>query len=235
MTTAVTVGVVAALAVLAWPARTGRRAPERLHPWPTPASRAVELTGPRARWRLSLLCRRRDGEGEATLVLLDRLAAALRAGLPPDEALSVATAAGRGTGFGAALRAVAEGRSAAAALARLARVRDDEHLGRAARAWALSERTGAGLAEAVEAAARAGRQAVDHRRQVRAATAGARASVTLLTLLPVGGVGVALLLGLSPTAVYGNPVSLAALGLGVSLLLVGRLVVSRMVRRVEAP
>src|SRR5690606_21478163 len=99
----------------------------------------------------------------------------------------------------------------AAALGRVARVRGDEHLGRVARAWALSERTGAGLAEAVEAAARSGRQAVDHTRRVRAATAGARASVTLLTLLPVGGTGVGLL-----------------------LVLAGRLVVARMVTRVEA-
>lgn len=236
MTAVVAVAVVAALAVLAWPARVGRRAPVLLHPWPAPRLR-TGATRRRRRWtrapgRLS----RRLAESEATLVLLDRLAAALRAGLPPDEALAAATAPGGRAvpAFGAVVRAVAEGRSAAAALGRVARVRGDEHLGRAARAWALSERTGAGLAEAVEAAARSGRQAVDHTRRVRAATAGARASVTLLTLLPVGGTGVGLLLGLTPGEVYGNPLSLMALSLGLLLLLAGRLVVARMVTRVEA-
>lgn len=225
-----------ALAVLTWPPRANRRAPRLLHPWPTPDPRPSTRAEPpsRSRWTFRRRSARRQRDDDGTLAVLDRVAAGLRAGLPPGDALRAATTGGTSDGgFGAALRATSEGRSPAAALARAARTDGDEHLHRAARAWALSERTGAGLAEAIDAAARTGRQDLDHRRRVRAATAGARASVTLLTLLPVGGLGLALLLGLTPAQVYGNALSLLGLALGVVLLVVGRVVVSSMVRRVE--
>jgi tight adherence protein B len=237
----VTVALLLAVALLLWPASSARLASAVLVREPRPVEHGG-IEGPRGasavRRRLGAhgLPARRVRNEESTLVLLDRLAAGLRAGLTPADALGAAarTSVWASGALDAVLRSVAEGRSGAAALGRAARLRGDEHLGRAARAWALSEGSGAALAEAVDTAARGGRRALDHRRRVGVATAGARASVSLLTLLPIGGIGVGLLLGLTPGELYGTPLAVAALAVGLVLLLVGRLVVTRMVRRVES-
>lgn len=236
-----TVALLLAVALVLWPTRSARRATVALQRVPQAREsggidRPTRASALIRRLRLRDLSTRRGQDEESTLVLLDRLAAGLRAGLAPGDALHAAarTSTWAPGALDPVLCSVAEGRSAAAALARIARLRGDEHLGRAARAWALSERSGAALADAVDTAARGGRGALDHRRRVAVATAGARASVSLLTLLPVGGVGIGLLLGLAPNALYGTPVALAALAVGLVLLLTGRLVVTRMVRRVEA-
>uniref|UniRef100_UPI003B8491F6 hypothetical protein n=1 Tax=Segeticoccus rhizosphaerae TaxID=1104777 RepID=UPI003B8491F6 len=69
-------------------------------------------------------------------------------------------------------------------------------------------------------------------RRVEAASAGARATMNLLTVLPVGGAAVAAMLGISPIALYTqSPLALGCLVLGLALLMVGRLMVRRMVRR----
>src|SRR5690606_28032620 len=117
---------------------------------------------------------------------------------------------------------------------RVARVTGDEDLARVARAWALSEGTGCSLADAVASAVRAGRSHLEHHRQVRAATAGARATVALLSLLPLGGAAVGVLLGVPPDRLYASPVAVASAAVGVLMVLLGRAVVSRMIKRVEA-
>ena len=63
------------------------------------------------------------------------------------------------------------------------------------------------------------------------ALAGPRATVRLLTWLPLSGLGLGLLLGVDPVAtLLGNPWGLAALAAGVVLTAVGRLWSSRLVR-----
>jgi tight adherence protein B len=69
------------------------------------------------------------------------------------------------------------------------------------------------------------------------ALAGPRATVRLLTWLPLSGLALGLLLGVDPVAtLLGNPWGLAALAAGVALTAVGRLWSSRLVRAAaEAP
>lgn len=195
-------------------------------------------------WRESALAHRleaivrglRGGRHGPVLPLLDAAAAALRAGLPTVEALDVAGGAvpesQRARIVAPVVQAAREGRSVAPAWQKVARQTGAPDLAAVGRAWALSERTGAPLAEALGTAATVARARLAHRRRVDAATAGAHATSALLTLLPLGGVGVGLVLGLSPTVLYGTPVAQASLGVGLVTLLLGRVVVRRMVARV---
>ena len=65
----------------------------------------------------------------------------------------------------------------------------------------------------------------------KSALAGPRATVRLLTWLPLSGLGLGLLLGVDPVAtLLGNPWGLAALAAGVVLTAAGRLWSSRLVR-----
>jgi len=242
-------GLLLALAVLCWPERRVERAVRALaghaqNTWHQAAGPAASPADGR-RWRapaarrlLRRLVGTRDGSGGAgtALPLLDELAAALRAGLSPAEALAGVLAASPRSAalLGPVLEATHEGRSAGAALHRSARRTADADLTMAARVWVLSERTGAPLADGITAAARGGRARLEHRRRVATATAGARASIVLLSVLPAGGIGIGMLLGLPPGRLYGTPLALSSLALGLGLLLLGRAVAGRMVRRVES-
>ncbi|WP_170230814.1 type II secretion system F family protein [Ornithinicoccus hortensis] len=170
------------------------------------------------------------------LTLLDSAAAALRTGLPTVEALDVAGAAVsdrvRHEVVVPVVQAAQEGRAVAPVWQKIARRSGDPDLAALGRAWALSERTGAPLADALTTAATVARARLEQERRVEAATAGARATSTLLTLLPVGGMGVGMLLGVSPGALYGTAFAQASLGVGLVTLLLGRVVVRRMVARV---
>ena len=63
-------------------------------------------------------------------------------------------------------------------------------------------------------------------RAVDVATAGARATAAVLGLLPLAGVGLAALLGVGPTRLYGSPAALASASAGLVLLGVGLTAVS---------
>ncbi len=234
------VALCCALAVLCWPGRPALRAADALVRLGGSATQGAEgHTGSRWRRRArGVIPRRGDRiEQDQILSLLDGLAAALRAGLPTVEALTVVSStlapATRSVLVGPVLSAAREGRASGPVLRRHARRTGDRDLAALARAWELSERVGIPLADAVSTAAQVGRARMAHRHRVTTATAGARATSGLLTALPVGGLGVAALLGLAPTEVYDTPWSLASLGMGVLLLLAGRRVVTWMVRRVE--
>jgi tight adherence protein B len=87
-----------------------------------------------------------------------------------------------------------------------------------AQAWLLSERTGVPLAVALAAAARAVRTRQAAVQALAAATAGARASMTLLALMPTCGPVVGLLFGFTPADLYAaSPAAAGALGVGVLL------------------
>lgn len=242
-------GVMAGLALLLWLPGAGRE-------------RAVEVDsgaeggGPQARgprdplagWlsglrertggiRGSAGARRRERATE--LQVLDGLAAALEAGLPVARGVRLAVAdVWRGqrpsstAAWDALGRAASEGQQLGPAWERLARHTRSPTLVAVARAWRVADLTGAPLAGALRVSAHAARERHRLGRAVEVAVAGPRATVAVLTLLPVAGVGLAAVLGVGPDQLYGDPVALAAVGSGAVLLLLGQVWVRRLVDRV---
>ena len=167
-------------------------------------------------------------EGLADLVEL--LVPPLRTGAAPHEALRIATLvvgdrAGL-SGLTQALRSAAEegGPLAEAWAGESAQSRrlPRRELDFLARAWTLSEETGVPLADALATAARVMRARQAGERSLAAATAGARASMALLALLPAAGPAIGLLFGFSPLGLYtGSPAAAASVVTGVLLGLAG--------------
>lgn len=198
-------------------AARGRRAALR--------GRAAALTG-----------RHGDGSADEEVLVLDGLAAALEAGLPTEHALALVladlTGPGRGRSWDELRRAAGDGQPLPQVWARAARRTGSPTLHATSRAWAVAATTGAPLAAAVRTSARAARERRRLHRSVDVATAGAQATARVLTFLPVAGVGLAWLLGIGPVELYRHPLSAAAAGAGVLLLVVGRLLVGRLVATV---
>lgn len=228
--TVLMVGVLAAVAVLAWPVRRQ----------PVPVSDVGDVERDEAygflrRWR------QRWGRGgsarmrSAELALVDGLASALDAGLPVPRAVRLAveeTGPGAGSGWGNLSRAAAEGQQLAPAWQRLARQTGSPTVAAVARAWRISALTGAPLADALRVSAHVARERQRLARAVEVATAGPRASVTVLSLLPLAGVALAAVLGVGPSTLYGHPLAQASAGTGALLVLVGQVWVRRMVSAV---
>jgi len=102
-----------------------------------------------------------------------------------------------------------------------------------AQAWSLTEDMGAPLAQAVRTTAGLLEARIAHERRLTAAVAGARATVNVLTVLPMGGPLVALVLGIGPGDLYGSSrLTQASLAMGLCLAVIGRWWVRQMVRRV---
>ncbi|HET7799117.1 MAG TPA: type II secretion system F family protein [Humibacillus xanthopallidus] len=203
------------------------------------------------RWRL-----RRDREHllDGVLVLLDSMAPALTMGLPPTRALALAAEAtssgaldtgqapGRRRGdseldrlTGSLTAAAARGGALATVWSDWARLTRAPEIAFVASAWALSERHGAPLAVAVERAAAGLREARTRQRKVRVAVAGPRATVTVLTVLPLTGPAFGLACGIDPASLYlGSRVGAVSAVLGVALIVVGRLWCRRMIRKAVA-
>lgn len=232
---ALVLGGAAALAVLVWPvqSRSGR-------PGGGPAARRHVEPG---RWRTvraGLRLGGRDGPtaAEGEVLLLDGLAAALEAGLPTGRALQLALEVSpgvdtEGRGWEDLRRAARHGHPLAPAWARLARQTGSPTIGSVARAWAVAARSGAPLASAVRTSAVAARERRRLERAVDVATAGARATAAVLGLLPLAGVGLAAVLGVAPSRLYGSPAALASASAGLVLLVLGQVVVRRMVAAVR--
>ncbi len=105
-----------------------------------------------------------------------------------------------------------------------------------AAAWRLSETTGAPLASAVDRAVRGLLDARTRRGKVAVAVAGPRATVTVLTLLPLTGPLFGLACGLDPATLYlGSPIATVSVVLGVLLVWAGRFWCTRMIRRAVRP
>lgn len=231
-------GLCVLLAVLIWPARRAERA----------VRARVTRDGPPAdapwqRWRVSMtqagrrlgLSKGRDPESARWLPLLDQLSASLRVGLPPAEALALSLTGSDESvreRVAAVVQTAREGRACGPAWLRAARSARSPELELLARSWLISERLGAPLADAVDSAGRALRSGRDLASRLETATVGARTTATILSLLPVAGVGIALVMGIGPTDLYGTPVALASLVLGIAVIIVGRLIVARMIDRV---
>ncbi len=200
-----------------------------------PRRRALRVPGMAS---LSRLSQRRRGRviDDQVVTLLDALAAGLGAGLTPLAALQASISADRD---GSQLRAVVpvlhaaeRGGPVGPAWERVARRTGHPDLAALARAWGLSERLGCPLSEAVRSAAASSRSRTQLRQRLESATAGTRATSVLLTLLPLSGVGVAPLLGLTLGELYGTTAGATSLAAGVALLLLGRWTVERMVQGV---
>lgn len=204
-------------------ARPARRLPERIR----------GLRHRRAAWRDRAVAR-------TVLALVDAVAPALEAGLPPTAAFvlaadSVAPAQEPRPGPAAAWvraagRAVAEGAPVSAALRRGAATLGSRELAVLAAAWSLSEETGGPLADAVRTAGAVVRGSMAQRERMLAAVAGARSTMNILTVLPIGGPLIALAVGLNPSRLYlGSPLNQACLVMGVLLAVAGRAWVRRLV------
>lgn len=179
------------------------------------------------RWRL----RRRPEDVElGALALLDATAPALHAGLPPAAAIRLAVESQPGEPTEAHGRFVeqldataASGLAISDAWVALADRSRSRPIGFVAAAWRLSEVTGAPLAAAVERAARGLREARTRERRVAVAVAGPRATVLVLTALPLTGPIFGLACGITPTELYlGSPLSTASVAAGFGLVLLGR-------------
>jgi len=167
--------------------------------------------------------------------VLDALAAALRAGLSTAEALRVTAGAADPSGaLVPVVLAADEGRPLGQEWRRLARRLEHPDLSALAQAWIISDRLGCPLADAVATAATTARARTALRHRLDVATAGARATSAMLSLLPLGGVAMALLLGVTPTELYMHEIAMVAGLAGLGLLMLGRWMVRRMIAGVSA-
>ena len=167
-------------------------------------------------------------------------AVGLDSGLPSDEAARLACAVG-GLPAHPALQALAvqladgavRGEGVGDRLAEVAR--GDSDLTFLAAAWQLTDEFGVPAAPAARAAAGVlrDRASAEDRRTVLAA--GPRASMWLLTLLPLSGPLVAVLLGLPVSEVYASPAAVLATGVGLALTGAGWLWSRALLRRSQRP
>ena len=106
-----------------------------------------------------------------------------------------------------------------------------------AAAWSMNERLGVPLAPVMTTTATVLRERVATQRRLDASTAGARASMTVLTMLPLVGVLGGLAFGMPPWELYSaSAVATISLGIGVLLTgagwLIGRTILARALRPV---
>ena len=100
-----------------------------------------------------------------------------------------------------------------------------------AAAWRLTETTGAPLAFAVDRAVRSLLDARARRGKVAVAVAGPRATVTVLTVLPLTGPLFGMACGIAPTQLYlGSAIATLSACFGVALVWGGRAWCRRMIR-----
>lgn len=224
--------VVLLSAVLLWPDRSTIRAKAA-----GAALARPQPTSTLQRWLGAMPWPRHTAKHPDLLPLLDGLAASLSAGLTPEEALRMASRGSTQEGLEGLLHpvltAARQGEPLGGPWQRLARDHDNPDLASLARAWMISERLGCPLAEAVSSTASTSRARTMLEQRLDSATAGARATCALLTVLPLGGVGIALLLGIDPISLYGTPISVASALGGISLLMAGRWIVNRMIAGVH--
>ena len=234
---------VLAAAVLVAPTRGAARqasrwgtavAARRASAWP--GSGQARSVGAVARWCEQVppwrgagrTARSRDEQSDGALEALGLLAAALRAGLAPAAAVQLV------------------GSTEAAMVPLLASLTERSvtlppgpaslgGLDIVEQAWRLSELTGAPLADAVDTAAGVIRQDEHLHRATELALAGPRATMRLLSGLPLAGPAVAAIFGVSPAGLYaGSPLAVGSCALGLALLAVGRWWCARLIGAVES-
>lgn len=236
-------GLLAAVGILVWPEHFAWRQLAILPgsstpaPVPRPVQRSAWERG--RHWRPGR--RAAAVSTQDLLALLEAIAPALEAGMAPASALRIAadarSAPGHPDPLGALARAMASSAADGASLGPLwreaAESEGSAELLLLAQAWSLTEDMGAPLAQAVRTTAGLLEARIAHERRLAATVAGAKATVNVLTVLPIGGPLVALVLGIGPGELYGSSrLTQGSLVLGLCLAGVGRWWVRRMVRAV---
>ena len=242
------VGLLAMVGVLVWPQSFVTR---RLSILPGMSMPAGLPTSARATLRNAWWARMtswRSGHRAAAisspelLAFLEAIAPALEAGMAPAAALLIAADSrcdpGRPDQLDALVRAMAssaaDGRKLGPLWRQASEAAGSAELLLLAQAWSLTEDIGAPLAQAVRTTAELLEARIAHERRLIAAIAGAKATVNVLTVLPVGGPLLALVLGIGPGELYGSSgLTQASLVLGLCLAVIGRWWVGRMVRVVS--
>jgi tight adherence protein B len=130
--------------------------------------------------------------------------------------------------------AVSTGGSVAACLVGEA-VRSRGDLEVLSRAWRLTEEVGAAASATTTAAAAAVRARQLERARTEALVAGPRASMWLLTVLPLTGPVIGLLVGIGPARLYGSPSARVSAVVGLVLASLGWLWAGRLLRRARRP
>ncbi|WP_158607705.1 type II secretion system F family protein [Flexivirga caeni] len=223
------------LAILLWP---GRRSGDlhRLARGPALSLRAAP----------GRVLRRRAGRSadlDVVVGMLEGIAPALAVGVTPATAVSTSAslAAVRVTRPGLRhdllrlAREAQEGGELAPCWAQLYARHRIPGLDDVARAWALSEQLGCPIGDALRTATAMMREQSDLDRRIAAATAGPRATMQLLTALPVLGVAIAALIGVPPWRLYAGSLGAFVLIVGALFVVAGRLLTRRMIRRAAAP
>ena len=166
---------------------------------------------------------RRVAFDAALAELVAAVAAPLRAGVVPAVALAAAEPSCADDPVLARLvrdlvEATRAGAPAAEVWLRHAQSQGSADLQFVGRAWALSERTGAPLAEALDSCEGVLRARERGRQRLASAAAGPRASMAVLCLLPASGPLVGAAVGVDPGALYfSSPAATGSLVLGLSL------------------
>ncbi|MQA93840.1 MAG: pilus assembly protein TadB [Streptosporangiales bacterium] len=178
----------------------------------------------RCSWWRSGARRRRDGAvwAEASVELCQSMAAELRAGRTPGDALQAAVEVlpeGVRAGLRGVTAAAATGGDVPAELTAVARREPGAAgLAQAAAAWRVGAGSGGGLADVLEQVAQSLRDEQAHRAQVSAQLAGPRATARLLAALPLLGLGLASGSGAHPLDfLFGTPAGIACLIVGLAL------------------
>lgn len=241
MNSAVWASLFVGLAVLLWPSGPSALLESGTQPRARPSrrtrrNRRIRRTS--RTWRGD----RQEEDTAALIELLDSLAPALAAGLPAERALALVLRDPPRTPapkrdldvkdeLSIRLRdRIASGESVGQALWSIAAESESEGARLLAQAWLLSEETGAPLAATSACAVRLLRSSRDRERAVGVAVAGARVTIRVLTVLPLTGPLLAVVLGVDPVQAYVlSPPVWACLALAAALVLCGRRWVARQV------
>lgn len=218
--------------------------PGRIRAWVTGRPSAWVTGRPSAR----VTGPRRPGANGATsrevAALLDAIAAALDAGLPVGAALQcageVAEVRGPGSVAGVIVEAGRRGDVQPAVWDDLAAMLGDpgaaEVVRGVAQVWRICELTGSPTADALRLAAVAARGHSERVGRLAVATAGPRATIRLLTVLPMlGPAGVLLVWSGAPVPVGVSALAAGSMGAGLVLLVVGHRWSARIVARACLP
>ena len=182
-----------------------------------------------------MLSRRRRTQVRAALrESLAEVVADVRAGQPPERALTRALADRDAALAPRTLAAARWGGDVVEALRDDARVASHPLLASAAACWSVAATQGAGLADALDRLVAQDRRAEEVRRQLEAHLAAPRATARMLALLPAFGLVLGIAVGGDPVGwLLGTPLGVACLVLGLLLIALGLLWATRIAARTE--
>ena len=182
-----------------------------------------------------MLSRRRRTQMRAALrESLAEVVADVRAGQPPERALTRALADRDAALAPRTLAAARWGGDVVEALRDDARVASHPLLASAAACWSVAATQGAGLADALDRLVAQDRRAEEVRRQLEAHLAAPRATARMLALLPAFGLVLGIAVGGDPVGwLLGTPLGVACLVLGLLLIALGLLWATRIAARTE--